>query len=78
MYKLIINAFAEETLEKVSLKDKKTYLRLSKALDSLEQNGLQSSNITSLKNAPKIFRKRLLVNNLSLRPVTVFAIIKIT
>ncbi len=59
MYKLIINTFAEETLEKVSQKDKKTYLRLSKALDSLEQNGLQSSNITSLKNAPKIFRKRV-------------------
>ena len=59
MFKLVINTFAEETLEKVSLKDKRTFMRLSKALDELEQNGLQSSNITALKNAPKIFRKRV-------------------
>ncbi|HHT9138752.1 MAG TPA: hypothetical protein ACFYEK_16100 [Candidatus Wunengus sp. YC60] len=30
MFKLIINTFAEETLEKVSLKDKKTFYRLSR------------------------------------------------
>lgn len=28
-------------------------------MDDLEQNGLQSLNIKSLKNAPKIFRKRV-------------------
>jgi len=27
-------------------------------LDELEEKGLQSSNVKSLKNAPKIFRKR--------------------
>lgn len=59
MFKLIVNTFAEETLEKVSLRDKKTFYRLSKALDELEEKGLQSSNIKSLKNAPKIFRKRV-------------------
>lgn len=59
MFKLIINEFAEETLEKVSQKDKRTFLRLSKALDEMEQKGLQSSNINALKNAPKIFRKRV-------------------
>jgi len=35
MFKLIVNAFAEETLEKVSLRDKKAFYRLSKALDEL-------------------------------------------
>jgi len=59
MFKLIVNIFAEETLEKVSLRDKKTFYRLSKALDELEEKGLQSSNVKSLKNAPKIFRKRV-------------------
>lgn len=59
MFKLIVNTFAEETLEKVSLRDKKTFYRLSKALDELEEKGLQSSNVKSLKNAPKIFRKRV-------------------
>lgn len=59
MYKLIINTFAEETMERVYQKDKKTFHRLSKALDNLEQKGLRSSNIKSLKNAPKIFRKRV-------------------
>lgn len=59
MFELIINSFAEETLEKVSQKDKRTFLRLSKALDEMEQKGLQSSNIKALKNAPKIFRKRV-------------------
>jgi len=38
MFKLIINTFAEETLEKVFQKDEKTFHRLSKALDNLEQN----------------------------------------
>ena len=59
MFKLIANTFAEETLEKVSLRDKKTFYRLSKALDELEEKGLQSSNVKSLENAPKIFRKRV-------------------
>ncbi len=59
MFKLIVNTFAEETLEKVSLRDKKTFYRLSKALDELEEKGLQSSNVKFLKNAPKIFRKRV-------------------
>lgn len=59
MFKLIVNTFAEETLEKVSLRDKKTFYRLSKALDELEEKGLQSSNVKSLENAPKIFRKRV-------------------
>lgn len=59
MFKLIVNTFAEETLEKVSLRGKKTFYRLSKALDELEEKGLQSSNVKSLKNAPKIFRKRV-------------------
>ncbi len=59
MFKLIVNTFAEETLGKVSLRDKKTFYRLSKALDELEEKGLQSSNVKSLKNAPKIFRKRV-------------------
>lgn len=59
MFKLIINTFAEEALEEISQKDKRAFRRLVNALDELEQKGLQSSNIKSLKNAPKIFRKRV-------------------
>lgn len=56
MFKLIINAFAKEMLEKISQKDKIVFRMLAKALDELEQKGLQSSNVKSLKNAPRIFR----------------------
>lgn len=59
MFKLIINKFAEETLEKVSHKDKKVFRRLVTSLDELEKKGLQGSNIKPLKNAPKVFRKRI-------------------
>ncbi|MFH1429131.1 MAG: hypothetical protein ABIH39_05235 [Candidatus Margulisiibacteriota bacterium] len=58
MYELIVNKFAEETLDQVARKNNKAYIRLSDSLDELEQNGLQASNVKPLKNAPKIFRKR--------------------
>lgn len=59
MYKLVINEFAEETMEKVFQKEKMVFRRLAGALDDLEQKGLLSSNVKSLKNAPKIYRKRV-------------------
>jgi mRNA-degrading endonuclease RelE of RelBE toxin-antitoxin system len=59
MFKLVINEFAEETMEKVFQKEKMAFRRLADALDDLEQKGLLSSNVKSLKNAPKIFRKRV-------------------
>ena len=59
MFKIIINAFAEETIKNISKKDKKAFHRLSDALDDLGRKGLQSSNIKPLKNALKIFRKRV-------------------
>ena len=57
MYELVINSIAEEVLTTLSLKNKKVFGRISKALDEWEEKGLKASNTKKLTSSEKIFRK---------------------
>jgi len=57
MFKVIVNTFVEETLEKVFLRYKKTFYRLSKALDELEEKGLRVRMLSLWKMLPKYSEK---------------------
>ena len=58
MFELVINKFAEDTLNRLSARDKKNFLKIVNALDEIEIKGEKSSNTRLLKNTNGVFRKR--------------------
>ncbi|MFH1545978.1 MAG: hypothetical protein ABIE14_01210, partial [Patescibacteria group bacterium] len=58
MFNLIVNKLAENVLKRMELRNKTSFRRISEALDSLEELGLESPNVKKLKGANRIFRKR--------------------
>ena len=59
MHEVVIHELAQETLKKLSLKDKKSFDKISVALDGLAKNGLKLSGVKKLSSVNKIFRKRV-------------------
>jgi len=58
-HEVIVHELAQETLKKLFLKDKKSFNKISIALDELEKKGLKASSIKKLSSTNKIFRKRV-------------------
>ena len=59
MFDVRVNKLAEDFLKGLSLKSKISLRKILGALDSLEELGLESSNIKKLRGKSKIFRKRI-------------------
>lgn len=56
---LIVHEIAETVLENLARTDQKMFLRVSDALDDLQEHGLRSRHIKKLTTNKKIFRKRV-------------------
>ena len=59
MFKVIVHNVAEDTLVSLFKSDKIMFGRICDALDSLEEKGLESSNLKKLTGTKDIYRKRV-------------------
>jgi len=61
MHKVVIHELAQESLRKLFLKDRKSFNKISIALDELEKNGLKLSGIKNYQVLIKFFAKELVI-----------------